>query len=155
MLSTSAAAWTTPVVDYHALAPEIILAGGIVLLLLLDLFISESKKWILTPVASFTALGAFIPVLTLALSDEGARSMFDGRYMVDDFSLVLKGLFLLAGYVVILLTSDHLREGDYYQGEYWFLLLSSILGMVMMASSRDLISIFHDGLYNDPFGKTQ
>jgi NADH-quinone oxidoreductase subunit N len=118
VLSTSAAAWTTPVVDYHALAPEIILAGGIVLLLLLDLFISESKKWILTPVASFTALGAFIPVLTLALSDEGARSMFDGRYMVDDFSLVLKGLFLLAGYVVILLTSDHLREGDYYQGEY-------------------------------------
>jgi NADH-quinone oxidoreductase subunit N len=145
VLSTSAAAWTTPVVDYHALAPEIILAGGIVLLLLLDLFISESKKWILTPVASFTALGAFIPVLTLALSDEGARSMFDGRYMVDDFSLVLKGLFLLAGYVVILLTSDHLREGDYYQGEYWFLLLSSILGMVMMASSRDLISCIHDG----------
>jgi len=142
VLSAIANAWTTPVVDYHALAPEMILAGGIVLLLLLDLFISESKKWILTPVASFTALGAFIPVLTLALSDEGARSMFDGRYMVDDFSLVLKGLFLLAGYVVILLTTDHLREGDYYQGEYWFLLLSSILGMVMMASSRDLVSIF-------------
>ncbi|MEN9553415.1 MAG: NADH-quinone oxidoreductase subunit [Actinomycetota bacterium] len=142
MLSTLAAEWSTPVVDYHALAPEIILAGGIVLLLMLDLFVSEAKKWMLTPIASFTALGAFIPVLTLALSDEGTRSMFDGRYMVDDFSLVMKGLFLLAGYVVILLTADHLREGDYYQGEYWFLLLSSLLGMVMMASSRDLISIF-------------
>jgi len=142
VLSTLAAEWSTPVVDYHALAPEIILAGGIVLLLLLDLFVSDAKKWILTPVASFTALGAFIPVLTLALSDEGTRSMFDGRYVVDDFSLVMKGLFLLAGYVVILLTADHLREGDYYQGEYWFLLLSSILGMVMMSSSRDLISIF-------------
>ncbi len=142
MLSTLAAEWSAPVIDYHALAPEIILAGGIVVLLLLDLFVSEAKKWILTPIASFTALGAFIPVLTLALSDEGTRSMFDGRYVVDDFSLVMKGLFLLAGYVVILLTADHLREGDYYQGEYWFLLLSSILGMVMMGSSRDLISIF-------------
>jgi NADH-quinone oxidoreductase subunit N len=96
----------------------------------------------LTPVASFTLLAAFIPVLSLSLSDGGVRSLFDGRYVVDDFSLVLKGLFLLAGYVVVLLSADHIREGDYYQGEYWFLVLSSLLGMVMMASSRDLISIF-------------
>lgn len=141
-LTAAAAPWTSPVIDYHALAPEMILGGGIVLLLLLDLFVSDAKKWLLTPVASFTLLGAFIPVLTLALNDGGARSMFDGRYMVDDFSLVMKGLFLLAGYVVVLLSADHIREGDYYQGEYWFLMLSSILGMVMMASSRDLISIF-------------
>ena len=119
-----------------------VLAGGIVLLVLLDLFVADAKKWILTPLASFIVLGAFIPVLTLALSDGGVRSLFDDRYMVDNFSLVMKGLFLLAGYVVVLLTADHLREGDYYQGEYWFLLLTSLLGMVMMASSRDLVSIF-------------
>ncbi len=142
MLSALAPAWTSPTIDYHALAPEIVLAGGIVLLVLLDLFLSDAKKWILTPLSSFIVLGAFIPVLTLALSDDGVRSLFDDRYMVDNFSLVMKGLFLLAGYVVVLLTADHLREGDYYQGEYWFLLLTSLLGMVMMASSRDLVSIF-------------
>lgn len=142
MIGTLAAEWTAPVVDYHAIAPEIVLAGGIVLLLLVDLFVGEAKKWILAPLASFTVLGAFIPVLTLALSDDGVRTMFDGRYVIDDFSVVIKGLFLLAGYVVILLAADYLREGDYYQGEYWFLLLSSLLGMVMMASSRDLISVF-------------
>lgn len=142
MLSALAPAWTSPTIDYHALAPEMVLAGGIVLLVLLDLFVADAKKWILTPLASFIVLGAFIPVLTLALSDSGVRSLFDDRYMVDNFSLVMKGLFLLSGYVVILLTADHLREGDYYQGEYWFLLLTSLLGMVMMASSRDLVSIF-------------
>ena len=141
-MSALAPAWTSPTIDYHALAPEIVLAGGIVLLVLLDLFLSDAKKWILTPLSSFIVLGAFIPVLTLALSDDGVRSLFDDRYMVDNFSLVMKGLFLLAGYVVVLLTADHLREGDYYQGEYWFLLLTSLLGMVMMASSRDLVSIF-------------
>jgi len=134
--------WVSPSVDYHALAPEIVLAGGIVLLLLLDLFLSDAKKWVLTPVASFSLLGAFIPVLTVALDTDGARSLFDGRYVVDDFSLVLKALFILAGYVVVLLSADHIHEGNYYQGEYWFLMLSSILGMVMMASSRDLVSIF-------------
>ena len=143
MLSTIATTvWSSPTIDYHALAPEMILGGGIVLLLLLDLFLADSRKWVLTPVASFTLLGAFIPVLTLALNNAGTRSMFDGRYVIDDFSLVMKGMFLLAGYVVVLLAADHIREGDYYQGEFWFLMLSSILGMVMMASSRDLISIF-------------
>lgn len=136
------AAWSAPTVDYHALAPEIILGAGIVLVLVVDLFVSDARKWLLTPLASFTLLGAFIPVLTLALSDAGARSIFDGRYVVDDFSLVMKGLFLLSGYVVVLLSADHIREGDYYQGEYWVLLLSSIAGMVMMASSRDLVSVF-------------
>ena len=143
MLNALAAAeWTAPVIDYHAIAPEVVLAGGLVLVLLLDLFLSDAKKWVLTPVASFTLLGAFIPVLTVALNTDGARSMFDGRYVVDDFSLVLKALFLLAGYVVVLISADHIREGNYYEGEYWFLLLTSILGMVMMASSRDLVSIF-------------
>ncbi len=143
MLATLLASeWVSPKFDYHAIAPEIVLAGGIVLVILLDLFLADHNKWVLAPVTGFTLLGAFIPVLTLALSDEGTRSLFEGRYVVDDFSLVLKGLFLLAGYVIILLSSDYIREGEYYEGEYWFLMLASILGMVMMTSSRDLISIF-------------
>ena len=141
-LLAATADWAAPVVDYHALAPEIILAAGIVAVLLVDLFVSEARKWLLAPVASFSLLAAFMPVLTLALDEGGARELFDGRYVIDDFSLVMKALFLLAGYVVVLLSSDHLREGDYHQGEFWFLMLTSLLGMVMMASSRDLISIF-------------
>ncbi|MEY4364837.1 MAG: NADH-quinone oxidoreductase subunit [Actinomycetota bacterium] len=137
-----AAEWTAPSVDYHALAPEIVLAAGLVVLLLADLFLDNARKWVLTPIAGFTLLGAFIPVLTIALGTDGARVLFDGRYVVDDFSLVLKALFLLAGYVVVLLSGDHIREGNYWQGEYWFLLLSSLMGMVMMASSRDLVSVF-------------
>ena len=142
LASFLAADWVSPTVDYHAIAPEIILAGGIVVVLLLDLFLSENNKWILAPITGFSLLGAVIPVITLGLSDEGTRSLFDGRYVIDDFSLVMKALFLLAGYVIVLLSTDYLREGDYYEGEYWFLMLSSLLGMVMMASSRDLISIF-------------
>ena len=144
MLSTlfAAADWVAPTIDYHAIAPEIIVAAGICIVLLADLFIADRSKWLLSTVAGFTLLGAFIPVLTLALSNEGPRSLFDGRYAIDDFSLVLKGLFLLSAYVIVLLSTTHIEEGDYYQGEYWVLMLSSILGMMMMTSSRDLISIF-------------
>jgi NADH-quinone oxidoreductase subunit N len=40
------------------------------------------------------------------------------------------------------MSTNDIGEGDYAQGEYYFLLLSSVLGMVVMASSRDLVSIF-------------
>ena len=54
----------------------------------------------------------------------------------------MKALFLVAGYITILLSANYIEEGDYYQGEYYFLLLSAILGMTVMASARDLVTIF-------------
>lgn len=141
-LNIFAAQWVAPTIDYFGLAPELVLAGGLCLVLMLDLFIEERKKWILTAISSFTLLAAMVPVLMLALSESEVRSMFDDRYVVDNFSLVMKGLFLLAGYVVVLLSSSHIEQGEYWRGEYWFLLLTSLLGMLMMASSRDLVSIF-------------
>ena len=135
------APWQSPAVDYHALAPEIVLAGAIVALLVADLFLPERQKWATSTIAGLGLLAPLVPILTLAV-DGTDRSMFNGGYVVDNFSLVLKALFLLAGYVVILLSTTYVEEGDYYQGEYYFLLLSSVLGMVMMASSRDLVSIF-------------
>ena len=142
LLATVAAPWTAPTIDYHALAPEIVLAIGLTVVLLVDLFTTERNKWLLSVLTGFSLLGAVVPVLTLAVHDNSVRSMFDGRYVVDEFSLVVKALFLLAGYVIVLLSSSHIEEGDYWRGEYWFLLLSSLLGMVMMASARDLVSVF-------------
>ena len=142
LLATVAAPWTAPTIDYHALAPEIVLAVGLTVVLLVDLFTTERNKWLLSVLTGFSLLGAVVPVLTLAVHDNSVRSMFDGRYVVDEFSLVVKALFLLAGYVIVLLSSSHIEEGDYWRGEYWFLLLSSLLGMVMMASARDLVSVF-------------
>jgi NADH-quinone oxidoreductase subunit N len=141
-LSVFAAQWVAPTIDYFGLAPELVLAGGLCLVLMLDLFIDERKKWMLTAVSSFTLLAAIVPVLMLALSETEVRTMFDGRYVVDNFSLVMKAVFLIAGYVVVLLSSSHIEQGEYWRGEYWFLLLTSLLGMLMMASSRDLVSIF-------------
>ncbi|MFZ9798441.1 MAG: NADH-quinone oxidoreductase subunit N [Ilumatobacteraceae bacterium] len=141
-LNILAAQWVAPTIDYFGLAPELVLAGGLCLVLMLDLFIDERKKWMLTAITSFTLLVAMVPVLMLALSETEVRTMFDGRYVVDNFSLVMKAVFLLAGYVVVLLSSSHIEQGEYWRGEYWFLLLTSLLGMLMMASSRDLVSIF-------------
>jgi NADH-quinone oxidoreductase subunit N len=141
-LLAAAAEFTPPTIDYHALAPEIILAAGICAVLLVDLFIEERQRWILSTLTGLFFLAALIPVGTLAVVGGDVRSMFDGRYVIDEFALIVKALFLLAGYVVVLLSTNEVDEGNYHQGEYYVLLLTSVTGMVMMGSARDLVSIF-------------
>jgi NADH-quinone oxidoreductase subunit N len=130
-----------PYFDYHALAPEIILTVTMVVVLLADLVFEEREKWRTSTIAGLGLLASLVPVLTLA-ADGSDRAMFGGAYMVDNFALLMKGLFLVAGYVTVLLSANYIDEGDYYQGEYYFLLLASLLGMTVMASARDLITIF-------------
>ena len=130
-----------PAVDWHALAPDLVVVGVLCLVLVADLFLPDDRKAVLPSLAGLGLLGALVPVLTLAV-DGADRTMFGGAYAVDNFALVLKALFLVAGYIVVLQSTNYIAEGDYAEGEYYFLLLASILGMTIMASARDLITIF-------------
>lgn len=141
LLQSVASTFDRPAIDVHALAPEFVLTGALVVVLLVDLFTPKGSRGIVPSVAGIGILAAMVPVLTLAL-DGADRSMFGGAYVVDNFSLVLQALFLLAAYVVVLLSTNYIAEGDYAEGEYYFLLLSALLGMLVMASSRDLITMF-------------
>jgi NADH-quinone oxidoreductase subunit N len=131
-----------PYFDYHALAPEIILSAALVVMLLIDLFLDEAHKYPVGTVAGLGLLCAMIPIVTLALQGHHDREMFGGAYVVDPFALVMKALFILSGYIVLLISTTYIEEGDYYEGEYSFLIVSAVLGMVVMASARDLITIF-------------
>jgi len=140
-------AFSSPVIDYHAFAPELVLAVGICVVLLVDLFVPDHRRWITGTLSGLFMLGALLPIVTLAVIGDDVRSTLSGegmtgRYVVDNFALVLKALFLFTGYIVVLLSAHEIEEGGYYQGEFYVLLLSSVLGMVMMSSARDLISLF-------------
>ncbi|MFP5319701.1 MAG: NADH-quinone oxidoreductase subunit N [Acidimicrobiia bacterium] len=134
--------FNAPSLDYHALAPEIVLAVAVCLTLLADLFVDRDRKWIVGNLASFGLLAALVPVISLATFGDDTRSMLGDAYVVDRFSLVLKGLFLVTAWVVLLMAQRYVEEGDYYEGEFYFLVLCSTFGMIVMASSRDLITIF-------------
>jgi NADH-quinone oxidoreductase subunit N len=141
LAKVAAPAFKVPDLDYHALAPEIILTATLVIVLVADTLMEDRSKWLLANVSGWGLLASLFVVVEL-----GARGhhsfMVGGAYVVDDFALVLKGLFLAVGYVVMLMSANYVEEGDYHQGEFYFLLLCSLLGMVVMASARDLITIF-------------
>jgi NADH-quinone oxidoreductase subunit N len=132
---------SNPNVDFHALAPEIVLTAAILVVLVADLIWPERSRWTSSRLASIGVLAALIPVVTLAVDGQD-RVLFGGAFVVDNYALALQGFFLVVAYVSLLMSADYIGEGDYYQGEYYFLLLTSVLGMVVMASSRDLVSIF-------------
>jgi NADH-quinone oxidoreductase subunit N len=129
-----------PSIDYHAFAPEIVLIAAIVVCLLVDLFLPRRPE-LVPRIASIGVLGALIPVITLA-ADGADRSMFGGAFVVDNYALVFMGFFLVVAYFALLLSVDYIGEGDYYRGEYYVLMLTSVLGLLVMACARDLISIF-------------
>ena len=138
----AAAALKAPYLDYHALAPEIVLTGALCLMLTADLFLPEDRKYLVGTLAGLGFIGALIPIVTLAIAGHHNRVMFGGAYVVDTFALALKALFLVAGYIVVLISTTYVEEGDYYEGEYHFLILCAVLGMVVMSSARDLLTIF-------------
>jgi NADH-quinone oxidoreductase subunit N len=119
----------------------LVLVGLLAVLLLVDAFGGERSRWAMPSLTGIGLLAALIPVATLAY-DGVVRSMFDGAYVVDNYALLFKALFLIAGYVVVLLSTNYIAEGDYWEGEYYQLLVASLLGMTVMASARDLISVF-------------
>jgi NADH-quinone oxidoreductase subunit N len=129
-------------IDYLALAPEIIIVVTMLGVVGLDLFLPRPLKYWTATLGVVGLSAAAIALLLGLFAGDSVVSMFDGSYVVDDFARVMKGLFIGAGYLVLLMSVSYVEADRYYQGEYYFLLLSSILGSVVMASARDLIVLF-------------
>src|SRR4051812_29652143 len=126
-------------IDFHAILPELILSGTILLVLVADLFLEGERKSLVMPLGFVGVVAALIATLTLI---RDSRSTFGGAFVIDSFAVILKTFFLTAAAVVLAISLRYFREGRYYQGEYYFLLLTAFLGCILMASSRDLLMLF-------------
>ncbi|MDQ3952460.1 MAG: NADH-quinone oxidoreductase subunit N [Actinomycetota bacterium] len=127
-------------VDWHALAPEAVLTVFACAVLVVDLFLPREAKWLAMPLSAAGLVATLAAVVSLI--GGGDRLTLGGAFEVDTFALVFKGLFCVIGLIVLALSFDYFREGEYAQGEYYFLLLCGLLGTLVMSSSRDLVSIF-------------
>ena len=126
-------------IDFHAILPELILGGTIVLVLVADTFLGVRHKWWSMPLSLVGVLAALVAALTL-IGEQ--RTTFGGMFVVDSFALLFKVFFLGVAAIVLMLSLRYFRDGRWYQGEYYFLLLTSFLGCVLMPSSRDLLMLF-------------
>ena len=127
-------------IDYHALLPEIVLSATILIVLVVDLFLPNKWKHAAMPLAMVGVLATLAAELTLLGSTP--RATFGGSFVVDDFAVLFQTFFLAVAIVVLAISMRYMKEGGFYQGEYYFLLLTSFLGCMLMPASRDLIMLF-------------
>lgn len=121
--------------------PEIYLSVLFLVLILLDLVL-RSKKHLVLSVASLFGLAGSLWFIWQQHAITG-QEIFFGMYVVDEFAIFFKYFFVLSGMLAVLLSmsSDELNTRTSGVGEYYVLVVGMVIGMVMMASSTDLLMI--------------
>jgi len=125
-----------------AISSELIVVLTIIGAIILDILLPRRLKFIIALVSILGSLTAFLPIIFQFANYSSPEIMFEGSYVIDKFSLILKGLFILVTYLTFLLSVNFVESDEYYQGEYYFLLLCSLLGALVVTSSRDLLTMF-------------
>ena len=128
-------------VDLFALAPELSVLTGALLVLLVELFLPAEHKRRINVIGVISVLVALVLLIALAV-DGRQRAAFGNMFVVDDYALLFKAFFLVVALFVLFLSYRYFSEIRTYQGEYYFLLLSAFVGTLLMVSARDLVMIF-------------
>jgi NADH-quinone oxidoreductase subunit N len=126
--------------DLYYLAPELVLVGGILGLLIATALTPRHRQgWL-----SWLALAALAAsaITLVSISAPAPVSVAGGLLSFDAFATFFKGVFLLAAALTVLLSMHYLDVESASHGEYMFLVLCATLGMMFMASGTDLITIF-------------
>jgi len=122
--------------DFQPLAIDFIVAAGILLVLFADLVVPARAGRIIGWLSAAVLAAAL--AATFQLDTSGTA--FSGAYAGGEWTLYFKRTFLAAGLLAVLGSIRHVaRHQTYRQGEYYLLVLFSVLGMTLLPGARDLI----------------
>ena len=122
--------------------PELLISISIMFLLIYGVFVKKSASTVynLSSIFLFVSL-----IFMLSYPIETNWSLFSNSYQIDYLSTLMKMLTLIFGIFVLGISKRYVLSIKILKIEYPILILSSILGMMVMISSNDLI-IFYIGL---------
>src|SRR3954471_16119968 len=125
--------------DFYYILPELVITGGALIVLVADVLLPRERRAALA-VVTLVAIGATLASLVPFYGTH--VEVAHGLLAVDRFSLFFKILFLVAAALTVLMSTRYLEVEGVSPGEYYFLILCSTLGMMVMAGGIDLITIF-------------
>ena len=123
--------------------PEIFLSLSIMFLLILGVFKKNSSK-LIQNISLIILLVTSVITLNETLGIQETL-LFNSSVVIDYLSSFMKIVTLLAAFLVLVISSNYLKALKIFKIEYPILILSSVLGMMIMISSNDLI-VFYMGL---------
>ncbi|MDH5587654.1 MAG: NADH-quinone oxidoreductase subunit N, partial [Nitrospirota bacterium] len=127
--------------DLLLLLPEIFLTIWLCVILALDFSL---KRITHQQLAHLSIAGLGITALMLFVFDQNGTTgaLFKNMYVLDHLAIFFKIVIVVATALVLFISIDYVRAFRFFRGEYYFMVLMSALGMMFMASSNDLLSVF-------------
>lgn len=125
--------------DFYTILPVVTLTVWACVLLLVDLYIPRDRKG-LTALLAAVGLAFTMGISLTQLGSESAG--FNGMIALDGFSNFLTVLFLLTGLFGIAVAYGYLQRMKIERGEYYVIMLFSVVGMMLMSQATDLIITF-------------
>jgi NADH-quinone oxidoreductase subunit N len=118
--------------------PEILLAVGALVLLMIGVFAGERSTSLITGLSiALIVVAGFVLVF---LPTEGRT--FSGAFVIDPFARFMKVLALIGSAVAIVMSIGYARAHRFERFEYPVLIVIATLGMMMMISADDLIAVY-------------
>ncbi len=125
--------------DLYTLLPIIVLVVWALALLLVDLFIPKERKGL----TAILAAAGLALTMGISLTQSGQTSVgFNGMIVLDGFSTFISILLLFSALMGISIAYGYLKRMGIERGEYYSLILFSIVGMMLMTQAADLIVVF-------------
>jgi NADH-quinone oxidoreductase subunit N len=134
-------------IEFHAydlatILPELFLLGATCAILLIDLFLKPSQRDVTHWLSVLALAVTGVLVWRRALPDGVALSAFDGMFVLDGMATILKIFILLATIAVCAYGRVYLRDRKLHVGEFYLLLLFACLGMMLLVSAGNMITVY-------------
>jgi len=128
-----------PAINFAAIMPEMILSVVAMVLLLINVFVPSEQKAYL---GYMSLIGIIVTFVSVVSGWNSPQAGFNGAVLQDNFALFFKGIFLISAFLTILITDQYLQREECNWGEMYPLILFATVGMMLMASGTDLMTIF-------------
>ncbi|HEX5756280.1 MAG TPA: NADH-quinone oxidoreductase subunit NuoN [Arenimonas sp.] len=127
-------------VDLLPLGPELFVCGAAFALLMIDLFLSQSRRGL----THFLALFVLAAAAVLTARDMGGEAItaFHGYFVRDVAADVLKLAIYGVTAVCFVYAKPYLQDRGLFKGEFYALSLFAVLGMMLLVSAGSLLAVY-------------
>lgn len=120
--------------------PEIFLLSAIVVVLLIDLFLTKPFKQVTYYLTQLSLL--ITGILAFNLIGHVESVIFSNSFVLDDMASIFKVFMMGATMVAMVYSRHYLQQHNLFRGEYFILTMLSVLGMMVMISGYSLLTLY-------------
>ncbi len=126
--------------DLLTALPEVIIVTMAMVVLLADLFLKKENRIALYAMSQMTLLAA--AYVTITTHTQTVTTAFSGMFVDDALADVMKLLIYLGTSLILVYTRQYIKDRGMFRGEFYSLVLFSVVGMMIMVSGHNLLTLY-------------